>query len=615
MFTRQGQGPLRSLCQMLLCLVVLGAFCAPVARAEQIESMALMSDHSARLEIESVVDMPFRPVSNTVTLGYSRAAQWLRVRIRPAPDGAEMVVLVRPPMLDNVTFYAPQAGTDGDGARTSFRRIDRDWPSSLRGYRITPPATGAEYYIRITSTGSIATSVTARTVPEAMRISLLTDLVQVGYFALMLVLLLWSLRLLRLTREKLFAWFAAMQAAWLFHNIISFGYAAILLQHVDQQSLTLVFRAAVIVTSVLTVLFHRAVLVRFKPRKPAVWMLDLVISAMLTAFVIFWTHDRQLALQINAYCIALTPFALFANAVTARTEASPGLARMRVIYVMLSLTILLWVFSLLGFAHISVVSLYGFMIHGVTTGILMFTILHLHARNLFAAAQKAEAQIAALDQQRAIQQERNRTLAQFIDMLSHEARNALAVINMSLSTPVLGARQRDRVNEAIVGLTGVIERCTQTVRLDNQHQSVTKTDCDLTDIFRKICSAHVDHARIHLQMPDRALLQSDPVLLGVVFGNLLDNALKYSPPASTVTATLDQGTEGISVTVTNHTGAFGAPDPRLAFGKYYRNQLAKAQIGSGLGLYIVRGLLDLLGGTITYEPTDGLVRFRVRFPC
>lgn len=616
---RPRPGVMRSLRNLLVAFVLMVPFTAQQAKSELAQRIELMVDETAALDVDAAANAQFRPVARTMTLGYTASAIWLRVWIDPAPDGGEVVVIVRPPMLDSVKFYAPTlAGQDSTALSVTaprYQLVEPKWPSSLRGYRIAPPEGGAEYFVRIASTGSIAANITATAASAAVRINLITDFVQISYFAFMLVLLLWSLRMLALTKEHLFGWFAAMQAAWLFHNIVSFGYAAVLTPMVAQETLTLAFRTLVIVGSMLSVTFHRAVLIRFRPAAVAVRLLDLQLLGMFIAFILFWTFDRQIALKLNAYGIAATPFILMLNALTARTEASPGLATTRVIYALLSATLMIWVLSLIGIGKISLLSLYGFMIHGLTTGILMFTILHLHVRNLFAAAHEVETQIAAIDHQRAIQQERNRTLAQFIDMMTHETRNALAVINMSVSHPTISDRQRGRVTDAILGLTGVIDRCNQTIRLDSDNEVISTETCDLADILRRLCDDETERVQLCVRAEGPLLLQSDPVLLGVVFSNLIDNALKYSPSSSVVTVALDKSPDGLSVLVENEQGKYGCPDPGQIYRKYYRNQLANAKIGSGLGLYIVRGLLGNLGGQIAYEPTPGHVRFRVWMPC
>jgi signal transduction histidine kinase len=448
-----------------------------------------------------------------------------------------------------------------------------------------------------------------------MQISLITDLVQIGYFVVMLVLLLWALRMHTITREPLFAWFSAMQVMWLVHNFLAFGYDTTLMPGIDRETTTVIFRFAVIVAAILSVAFHRALLSRFRPAILTLRMFDLQLASMLVALVIFSLVDRRLGLQINAYSVAATPFVFLACILTAHHEAPPGLTTMRVIYATLTGTLLLWVFSLLGFSTIRVWALYGFMVHGLSTGTLMFIILHLQGRHLAAVARSAAGQLAAMEHQRNIQREKARTLAEFIDMLTHEARNALAVINMSISDRAPGERQRQRLAGAIGSLTRVIDRCNQTVRLEGDDQPVTREDCDLVGILHKLCSDTVDCRSVAFRADGPAVISADPVLLSVIFSNLIENALKYSPPDSEVSVALETITDGVSVVFDNIEGLAGRPDPDHVFEKYYRNNLARAYTGSGLGLYIVRGLVERMGGRVSYVPTDEHLRFRIWFPC
>ena len=77
----------------------------------------------------------------------------------------------------------------------------------------------------------------------------------------------------------------------------------------------------------------------------------------------------------------------------------------------------------------------GFMIQGLASGLLMFAILELHDSNNLALARTTETKIVATENQRHVQLVQNQTMAQFIDMLGHEARNTLAVVNISISGP------------------------------------------------------------------------------------------------------------------------------------------------------------------------------------
>jgi K+-sensing histidine kinase KdpD len=98
----------------------------------------------------------------------------------------------------------------------------------------------------------------------------------------------------------------------------------------------------------------------------------------------------------------------------------------------------------------------------------------------------------------------------------------------------------------------------------------------------------------------------DLQLLSVILNNLIDNALKYSPPDSPVNITaetcLRQGQSGIRISVTNQAGTSGLPDPKQLFRKYYRAPGAHGKTGSGLGLHIAAGFARKTGGELRYIP-------------
>jgi signal transduction histidine kinase len=593
---------------------------ATEAEASLIRDIGLLRDPSGSMTIDTVQDKAFLPSGQLIIAGYTGAAFWVRLTILPAPRGGKTVLVVRPPTFDRITLYSADEGQpDRWVARNLGGTVPlgaEDWASSLRGFGLEPKPEGTVYYLRLETTGSFTAFIDALPEFAAHRQGLMIDFAQITYLSLMLVLMVWSLRMALLTREHLFWWFAALQAGWIFHNLFFFGYISLLAPNMPQEIVFLTYRSAVVGVSALAIAFHHTVLRRFDPHWALLRVLEVMILIMATAFVIFWIGNRTLALQINGLCIAATPFAFFATAFSAKTSASPGLRAMRVIYALLTGALLLWLLSLLGLLEVGSFPLYGTMIHGTATGGLMATILHLHAQNLLAEAQRAQAALGALQERRATEEEQKRTLMRFIDMLTHETKNAMAVINMSVSAPQMGERQKSRVAEAIRDLTSVIDRCNQSVQLDSVEQSITRVSCDPTAILREACLGHPAAERTVLIAPDTVALHSDPVLLRVIVTNLIENALKYSPAGSRVDVALTKVPEGhVEITVENDAGQTGMPDPEQVFERYYRSPRALSQIGSGLGLYLVQGLVRVLGGGIAYEPRAGRVRFRLWLPC
>lgn len=585
-----------------------------------IQELGIFRDATGMMSLAEVRGQSFTPNGNLVIAGFTGASFWVRLTILPAPHGAPTVLVVRPPTFDHITLYAPQEDDpDRWVAHDLGGRVPvgtEEWASSLRAFGLNPKPGGTVYFMRLETTGSFTAYIEAMPKFTAHRQGLMIDFAQITYLTLMLVLMVWSLRMAMLTQEKMFWWFAAMQAAWIFHNLFLFGYVSLVAPDLPQHAVFLTFRSAVIAVSCVGMAFHRTFLRRFDPHWSMVRLMDLLMIIMIGAFVMFWVGDRITALRINGLAVAVAPFAFLATALSARTSVSPGLRAIRVIYSLLFGSLFLWVLTLLGLFGLGMFALYGAVIHGTATGVLIATIMHMHAQNLLSEAQRAKTVLAAMQERRAIEEEQKHTLMRFIDMLTHETKNAMAVINMSVSAPTIGARQRSRVSEAIRDLTTVIDRCNQSVQLDNVEQSITLVACDPALILREACATHPAAERTVVRAPDRLALHSDPVLLRVILSNLIENALKYSPAGSRVDVSMAKAPEGrVEITVENDVGQTGLPDPARVFERYYRSPRALSQIGSGLGLYLVQGLVRILGGGIAYEPDAGRVRFRLWLPC
>lgn len=121
-------------------------------------------------------------------------------------------------------------------------------------------------------------------------------------------------------------------------------------------------------------------------------------------------------------------------------------------------------------------------------------------------------------------------------------------------------------------------------------------------------------ARIQLLLhEDFPEVQGDFTLLSQVFANLLDNALKFSQGPVTVDGQLDGQTVCVSV---RDDGVGVRPDEvELIFEKFYRGSTPMAVPGSGLGLNICRGVVELHHGQLRYQPeSTGGSRFTVVLP-
>jgi two-component system sensor histidine kinase MprB len=107
------------------------------------------------------------------------------------------------------------------------------------------------------------------------------------------------------------------------------------------------------------------------------------------------------------------------------------------------------------------------------------------------------------------------------------------------------------------------------------------------------------------------LLHGDPDALERAIANLVDNAIKWSPPGGRIELRV---TGGILDVTDAGPGIPDADRPHV-FDRFYRSPTARARPGSGLGLAIVRQVAESHGGTAEVVPSDRGARLRLTFPA
>lgn len=605
---------------VVLLAVLFFILIAPRATQDElIESMWLVENPTESLDVEDVLRENFQPVTNYLSLGYNASAQWVRLRIQPAADGNEVVVSFRSSAPDQIQFFTKTLTnfyeSNSDAKVEKYKLESPLWPSPIRGFTIEPPNGGGEYLVRIKSAGSINLYITAQPLREAILTAERNFILQILYLSMMFFLMLWAAQMFVASGQNIFKWFSIMQFFTLIHNIFFLGYGNRIFGNLLQSGDVDFFRISAFTGSFFTIVFHRAVFMQFKPAFQSLKLFEIQLYAIIISFIIYMFFDQSRGLQLNVICLGLTPVAFLINATTARNEVAPSLLVMRVIYFTLSASFLLNSLSFLGLSNFNLVLVYGYLIHGLATALLMLLFLHLSVNDVFLKVRSAEYQRLKMEVDNQAQMEINRTLSEFIYMLGHEARNAMSVIQMSITKNGITEQQRARINNSILGLNHVINRCHEVIQVGNVEIKKFSEESNLAEIMDNLCVELDIEKRIKLHIQGSSIVQGDLTLLDVLFRNLIDNALKYSPRSSDVFIKIACDTDECSIIFINEPNQAGWPDPVRLFEKYYRAPGAHSERGSGLGLHIARTIVDLLGGSIYYVPTAQYVRFQVRFPC
>ncbi|HML29662.1 MAG TPA: DUF4118 domain-containing protein, partial [Hyphomicrobium sp.] len=118
----------------------------------------------------------------------------------------------------------------------------------------------------------------------------------------------------------------------------------------------------------------------------------------------------------------------------------------------------------------------------------------------------------------------------------------------------------------------------------------------------------------------RLRVKADPVLLEQVLFNLLDNAAKYAPEGTTIDVDAWQDLDRIMIEIRDEGPGIPSDDVEKIFDKFYRaNKADHVRAGTGLGLPISRGFMEIMGGTITaanrYDRTGALMTLTLPAPA
>jgi signal transduction histidine kinase len=129
----------------------------------------------------------------------------------------------------------------------------------------------------------------------------------------------------------------------------------------------------------------------------------------------------------------------------------------------------------------------------------------------------------------------------------------------------------------------------------------------------------LERARLDLvvEVPDRLPARANPDHLAQVLGNLLSNAARYTPAGGTVTVRAERRASDLLVSIANSGDGIPPDDLDRVFERFYRVEKSRdrARGGAGIGLAIVKQLVEAEGGRVGAESRDGITRFWFSLPA
>jgi signal transduction histidine kinase/CheY-like chemotaxis protein len=227
-------------------------------------------------------------------------------------------------------------------------------------------------------------------------------------------------------------------------------------------------------------------------------------------------------------------------------------------------------------------------------------------------------------------EEADRRKDQFLATLAHELRNPLAPIRTALDilrvarAQPLAAEACSIMERQVTHLVRLVDDLMEVSRITRGKIELRTETVDLGSVIAAAVETSrplIDAARHKLTVTlprEPLMMEADPVRLAQVFSNLLNNSARYTDPGGRISVAALRESDGVVVTVSDTgIGIRTEALPRV-FEMFAQANAAdvRAQTGLGIGLTIVRSLVELHGGSVSAEsagPGRGS-RFSVRLP-
>lgn len=610
--------------------------------------LSALRDASGRLSIDEVA-VPqrageFAALPGFLSAGYGADTYWLRFTLQRRPDAFDHWFLeVGLPFLDEVTLYAPRSADGGSmkSAAHEARQFDAIHLGDRQPYAERPvphrhfvfpvrlvddrPVT---FYLRIKTTSTMLVRVFVAQYAGLLARAQVDTALYASYFGVVALGVLANLVFWAWLRAHVYlsySFYLATLGALMFANG---GFAAQWM--FPNRPLTADQMVGVMVG--LTYLSGFAFFIEVLQLRKHFPRFDRAMDAIL----IFYAACG-LAATAGYYGSIVMPLQIVAIAgTTALFVSGPWLLwrghRQYLLYVLaLGVHFAGIVFVLaryLGWVDVDVSSDYSNMLtSGLHIVLLNFAVADRvrSAEREKLEAEKRTAELAA--EHDAVMEQR-----QFVAMVSHEFRTPLAVIDATAQSVEIACSQatcgirdsivgrQEKIRRAVRRLVSLLDNYLTGERLEVRDAELKREVLDLRDL----ASATVESWHHLMQTPDQLQLEpggggasaiADRAMMELALSNLIDNALKYSPPGGSITLRVGtSGGDGWIEVVDSGVGI--APDEiETIFDKFYRGGGAQTVPGAGLGLHLVRRIVREHGGEVGVisQPGKGS-RFRVRLP-
>jgi two-component system heavy metal sensor histidine kinase CusS len=206
-------------------------------------------------------------------------------------------------------------------------------------------------------------------------------------------------------------------------------------------------------------------------------------------------------------------------------------------------------------------------------------------------------------------------LSQFSADLAHELRtpiaNMLGEAQVALTRDRTAVEYRETIESSVAEcerLSRIVDNLLFVARVDAAREPIAQKQFDARAAVEKIAAFYqtvADDHHVTITCDGDGQIHADPDLFERAVGNLLDNALRFTPEHGSIHVAVSKRNSGFEVTVSDTGSGIAAEHLPRVFDRFYRAEPSRGSDGAGLGLALVKSIVDLHGGSATIESKPG----------
>jgi two-component system heavy metal sensor histidine kinase CusS len=206
-------------------------------------------------------------------------------------------------------------------------------------------------------------------------------------------------------------------------------------------------------------------------------------------------------------------------------------------------------------------------------------------------------------------------LSQFSADLAHELRTPIANIlgeaQVALTRDRTAAEYRETIESSVAEcerLSRIVDNLLFVARVDAAREPIARKQFDARAAVEKIAAFYqtvAEDRHVTISCSGDGQICADPDLFERAVGNLLDNALRFTPEHGSIHIALSKHNSALEVAVSDTGSGIGPEHLPRVFDRFYRAEPSRGSDGAGLGLALVKSIVDLHGGSATIESEIG----------